>query len=95
MREDTKRKRIADILEKLAAYQRQGLVDIADAMALVQCDEQEKRSIPIGSPPSLSVFTDDEITEEANRRLLAELDAEQRRFELQEYHRLRAKYEHE
>lgn len=95
-----KQRRIREILNKLAAYHRQGLIDVAAAMTLVQEDDLQicistKETMPIGSVPSLSVFTDEEIDEEANRRLLGKLDAESLRFERKEYHRLKAKYEHE
>ncbi len=95
-----KQKRISEILDKLAAYHRQGLIDVAAAMTLVQEVEVQictptKETMPIGLVPSLSVFTDDEIDDEANRRLLGKLDAESIRFERKEYHRLKAKYEHE
>jgi hypothetical protein len=95
-----KQKRISEILDKLAAYHRQGLIDVAAAMTLVQEEDGQiclstKETMPIGSVPSLSVFTDEEVDAEANRRLLGKLDAESIRFERKEYYRLRAKYEHE
>jgi len=96
---NAKQKRISEILDKLAEYHRRGLIDVAAAMAIVEDDGQiclsTTETTPLGSVPSLSVFTDEEIDEEASRRLLAKLDAENVRFERREYHRLKAKFEHE
>lgn len=93
-----KQKKISEILDKLAEYHRRGLIDVAAAMAIVEEDTQiciSTTETPLGEVPSLSVFTDEEIDEEASRRLLAKLDAENMRFERREYHRLKAKFEHE
>lgn len=92
-------KRISEILDKLAGYHRQGLIDVAAAMAIVEDDGQiclsTTETMPLGEVPSLSVFTDEEIDEEAWRRVSAKLDAENVRFERREYYRLKAKFEHE